>query len=180
MILRANTLATAAMPKRYRNMVFWNRMLTATLHAITKLMPDVHRPPYPNLLFGLVSPMLQSLSLRSATPEVHDRLPLLSQRGSEQLGSWLLEPASECRSTRVLVADDDPEVARKLWPKASRIRSRCHSPAPALELTTVWRRTRPFDLVVTDIAMPWMTAARDPCGQPPESARRSSWMTAPS
>jgi hypothetical protein len=50
--LRANTLATAAMPKRYRNMVFCNRMLDATRHAITKLMPDRSGSHYGALLFG--------------------------------------------------------------------------------------------------------------------------------
>jgi hypothetical protein len=42
-ILRANTLATAAILKRYRNMVFLEQTVDATFHAIANLMRDAHR-----------------------------------------------------------------------------------------------------------------------------------------
>jgi CheY-like chemotaxis protein len=59
--------------------------------------------------------------------------------------------------TRVLVADDDPQLLEALAVLLQQLGATVVRAHTGAELIDRLAETGPFDLVVTDIAMPWMT-----------------------
>jgi two-component system, OmpR family, response regulator MprA len=62
--------------------------------------------------------------------------------------------------TRVLVADDDPELLDAISDALTRLGADVARSRNGAELIESLADKGPFDLVVTDIAMPWMTGVQ--------------------
>jgi CheY-like chemotaxis protein len=60
----------------------------------------------------------------------------------------------------VLVADDDPELLEAVADALGRLDAEVVRAATGAELIDRLADSGPFDLVVTDVAMPWMTGIR--------------------
>jgi CheY-like chemotaxis protein len=73
---------------------------------------------------------------------------------------------------RVLVADDDPLLLATVTDALTHLGAKVTSAASGAELIEQMANEGPFDLVVTDISMPWMNGCRR-CRPraPPVSAR---------
>ena len=63
-------------------------------------------------------------------------------------------------SARVLVADDDPELLEAVAEALTRLGADVIQASNGAQLIEQLADKGPFDLVVTDIAMPWMTGVR--------------------
>lgn len=63
-------------------------------------------------------------------------------------------------SARILVADDDPELLESVAEALTRLGADVVQAANGAQLIERLADQGPFDLVVTDIAMPWMTGVR--------------------
>ena len=61
---------------------------------------------------------------------------------------------------RVLVADDDPELLEAVAEALTRLGANVTRAKDGAELIEHLAADGPFDLVVTDISMPWMTGVR--------------------
>jgi CheY-like chemotaxis protein len=61
---------------------------------------------------------------------------------------------------RVLVADDDPELLEAIAEALGRLDAEVVRAGTGAELIDRLADSGPFDLVVTDVAMPWMTGIR--------------------
>jgi len=68
--------------------------------------------------------------------------------------------ATKLSGARVLVADDDPQLLESVAEALTRVRADVVQATNGAQLIEHMADHGPFDLVVTDIAMPWMSGVR--------------------
>ena len=68
--------------------------------------------------------------------------------------------ATKLSGARVLVADDDPELLESVAEALTRVGADVVQATNGAQLIEHMADHGPFDLVVTDIAMPWMSGVR--------------------
>ena len=78
----------------------------------------------------------------------------------ELAGMWLAPTQAMPLDARILVADDDPELLDVVAEGLTRLGADVIRARNGAELIDHLAEHGPFDLVVTDIAMPWMTGLR--------------------
>jgi len=74
---------------------------------------------------------------------------------------------------RVLVADDDPEMVGAIADALERLGYRVARAASGAELVDRYAREGPFDLIISDVSMPWMDGLKT------VQSMRSAGVTAP-
>jgi two-component system, NtrC family, response regulator AtoC len=78
----------------------------------------------------------------------------------ELAGMWLAPTQAMPLDARILVADDDPELLDVVAEGLTRLGAHVTRASNGAELIDHLAEDGPFDLVVTDIAMPWLTGLR--------------------
>ena len=73
---------------------------------------------------------------------------------------WVARTVGVPLNARVLVADDDPELLDVVAEGLTHLGADVTRASTGAELIDRLAENGPFDLVVTDIAMPWMTGLR--------------------
>jgi len=73
---------------------------------------------------------------------------------------WLAQTQAMPLDARILVADDDPELLDVVAEGLTRLGADVIRATTGAELIDRLAEDGPFDLVVTDIAMPWITGLR--------------------
>lgn len=75
-------------------------------------------------------------------------------------GAFLAPDASVLSGARILVADDDPDLLDTVVDALTRLGTEVTRAVSGAELIEHLANEGPFDLVVTDVAMPWMNGVQ--------------------
>jgi len=110
-------------------------------------------------LFGLFRQCFTTASLQVQLQRSRRRTLAVAAE-SEQLGMWVARTVAVPLNARVLVADDDPELLDVVAEGLRHLGADVIRANNGAELIDRLAENGPFDLVVTDIAMPWMTGLR--------------------